>query len=113
MSELRWAGGIVHAIHTRCGGEVIATWGGSFRCIRCGYRFSLEPKSDSAPSGAMAKVGRCVAELIDALDDAASGLESAANGEGVNFFAYAEEARAAIAKANAFYPQCLCLGGQE
>jgi hypothetical protein len=52
-----------------------------------------------------AKVERCVAELIDALDDAASGFESAANGEGVNFFAYAEEARAAIAKARAYYEE--------
>ena len=73
-----------------------------------GMTITLEPKpsSHSPSSGAMAQGERGMAELIDALDDAASGLESAANGEGVNFFAYAETARAAIAKANAFSPKC-------
>jgi hypothetical protein len=38
-------------------------------------------------------------ELLEALKEAADALEIASNGGGVNFYQYAKEARAAIAKA--------------
>ena len=58
------------------------------------YRCGVEAAADK-----LRRLHKVNAELLEALKDATEGLEIASAGGGVDFYAYAKTARAAIAKA--------------